>query len=424
MKTVSVLTLEVRNPGTPRAAHAVWVDPRAACGVDQRRAQDRRVVGALWRQRRHHRVGSVAYAEERTESLLDGGRPAVKVVVDALDRHRVPPADRGLERPGESWVELGLPRHRAQRLEPPGEALLQVGPGVGGDNPVALDVGGGDRIAEPLATEPARGVVPDRDERVVPVGGRLAVPVEEDAREIVIGQLLADDAAAESVDDDHRVARDHEGSTDSGRVAQQALEHHRRAHTEVEVDQVGSCRPGERNQVTGVRACRAPADVGLVEVAQAQIRVLSESAGREHDAAPRSDPAGSALLLDDGACDAPTLIQDDLDDTGLHFNRHLRPTAGLGEPRDDNLPAPRTALALRREQDPAGRGGVLGEVRVVVGEVSRVAELEGPDLLVGLGRLGRVVVEGSDARVLPVGQAQRGGSGIVETGPGEPGHVP
>ena len=182
---------------------------------------------------------------------------------------------------------------------------------------------------------------------------------------------------------------------------------------------------GDVDEVALVGGGGAAAVHGHAEEVLAQLRVVGEAAGGEHDRLGGADPDGGAVLgggLDPGH-PAALAADDPLDPVP---GPDLDPVALGGRaqgPDGHRAPVRHGVAGVLRHQHPAGGGLVLGQLAPVVGHGGAVAVGQGAPLGQQLGGRRGAVVDGLAHRVLPLGQPEAGGGGVVALRPGQPGHV-
>ena len=311
------------------------------------------------------------------------------------------------------------PRWRASRSAIAADRSSSVSPRmtwassmpVGHDQPAVL-VAGGVVLA---------ALIPDLDQDEV---GELAgerVPAEELLGELVVGELLVDDAPAVLVDEDHRVARDREHA-DHVRAPRDRLLERDRAHPRVvHVAQLRADRRRDADEVALVRDRRTAAVDRLGEEVLAQLAVVREPAGGEDHGlarphAQRALGVGRRLDAHDRAAgrDEPlhAVAGADVDAVALRRRAH-RADADLA------AVAHRLARALGHEH-PAGRRLVLRQLGPVVGHVAAVAVGQRVALAQELGRGRGALVDRAAQRELPLVHPEGRAVGVVVLRAGEP----
>ena len=263
-------------------------------------------------------------------------------------------------------------------------------------------------------------LVPDLDEHEVRVlaGGR--VPLEEGLRELVVGQLLVDHAAAALVDEQHRVAGDAEHAAQRRVALDRLLQRHRAHPGVVHVAQLGAERRADADEVALVGQRRAAAEDRRAEVVAAQLDVVREAAGGEDDGLAGTHPQ---LPARPGGVDAGHRAVADQQplDAMLGADVHAV-AAGRGAHRPDAVQAAvgHRGAGVAGDEDTAGRRLVLGQLGPVVRDRLAVAVGErvllGQQLRRGRGR----GVDGLDAVVLPGVEAERRAVGVVALGCAQP----
>ena len=245
-------------------------------------------------------------------------------------------------------------------------------------------------------------LVPDLDEHEVRVLAGQRVPAEERLGELVVRQLLVDDAVPGLVDEQHRVAGDGEHPDELGVARERLLERDRAHPRVVHVAQLRAERPGDAHEVALVRDRRAAAVDRRGEEVRPQLGVVGEAAGGEHDRLARADAHRRPVRRRRLDADDRVAVGDD----ALHAvpGPHVDPVAlRRGAQRADGVqPAVGHRLAgVDRHEHAAGRGLVLGQLGPVVGD--RLAVAVGQRAALGQQLRGRrgALVDRADLRRAP-----------------------
>src|SRR6185437_6050601 len=311
-----------------------------------------------------------------------------------------------------------------------GGQLGQSGVEVGGQ---LAEGGPGHHVVDLLPREGQRaaagggvvgdGVVVDVEQQQVGVLEPAGVPFEVDLGSFVVGGLLVDHPPPVPVDVDHGVTERerHPGGHFGG--TQRVLEDHLGPPGVAHVAELGADGQADADEVAGGGAGGAAAEDGAAEVLAAEVGVVGEPAGGEHDAAAGAGQdgatAGVGLHADDGA----VAVAEDPDHPVAGDHREAPATAVVGEPVDQQRAAVGATGRQPLGDPPAPGGPVLGEVGGVVGGDRVEVDVGGPGGDEVLDGGGAVVVEGGEEVEVGGADAQVAVGRVEPVGVGRPGQV-